>query len=860
MANLDFPQTLAALRQWVCWRPEYDKKYDRDNKVPYSPITHHRASASNPDTWSGLEEALAHKEKYLFPGVGFVFTAESGIVGIDIDHCLDDDGKPNDTATAILAKTPPTYIEISPSGKGLHIFLRGAAPTGGNKNTETGVEMYSSGRYFTMTSLRYASCSDEIADDNGVIKWIHDTFIKAKTAKKATRTADNQTISTGFSSLTDIQLLEAVRASKDSAAFDVLWRGEWQKKYKSQSEADFALCCRLAFWANHDTAQMDRLFKQSGLFREKWNERHHGGGETYGEITLRRACEMTPETYKPSKRREVSIFEQNGSYYRKRGDTISQLTNFLVHPVEMIVAEDEAQLTCDLITDDGEEFRQTLLADDFTNLQKFKKILNRRTIALSFFGTESDLEPFKNFLHTMEWKRKKGVKALGIYMHDKRLVFVTPTGAVGSGGGAVDTIVQLEKYKCLESSILEKPLITADQLVTLAGLLLSYNEPAKTVPILAWTAGCFIKPHLRRNGAKYPHLFLIGEAGSGKSNTLERVILPIFGRSKINAASQITSFTLMRESCSSNIIPQALDEFKPSKLDKLHISWLHNHFRGSYDWLDGIRGRADQTSVTYDLLAPIIVAGEEAADETAIRERTVELLFSKRDLKNNEYVIAFSELSKNGDLLTSFGRTLLDVALCTTPKEASEWYAAGLALFHESSFPSRIVSNLACVYAGLKLIEKLCAAFKLSWDYLFPLPMEACVNNIIFAAREYLLDGGNHNKSLIEQTFEVMARMSLKPNQDFVYETAGKHLCLWLSGVYDRYTRYRKDYAILGEVLTRSQFCKQLEHSEYFIAKDKVKRLGEKTKRVWVIDFERLSRVADVTGFLDTDVSGAGSD
>ncbi len=40
---------------------------------------------------------------------------------------------------------------------------------------------------------------------------------------------------------------------------------------------------------------------------------------------------------------------------------------------------------------------------------------------------------------------------------------------------------------------------------------------------------CFAKEHLRKAGIKFPHLFLIGEAGSGKSNTLERVILPIFG-------------------------------------------------------------------------------------------------------------------------------------------------------------------------------------------------------------------------------------------------------------------------------------------------------------------------------------------
>jgi primase-polymerase (primpol)-like protein len=73
----------------------------------------------------------------VFIGVGFVFAAESEIVGIDIDHCLED-GKLNSVASDMLAHLPPIYIEISPSGKGLHIFLRGVLPPGGNKNSKTG--------------------------------------------------------------------------------------------------------------------------------------------------------------------------------------------------------------------------------------------------------------------------------------------------------------------------------------------------------------------------------------------------------------------------------------------------------------------------------------------------------------------------------------------------------------------------------------------------------------------------------------------------------------------------------------------------------------------------------------------------
>ena len=76
------------------------------------------------------------------------------------------------------------------------------------------------------------------------------------------------------------------------------------------------------------------------------------------------------------------------------------------------------------------------------------------------------------------------------------------------------------------------------------------------------------------------------------------------------AAPQITGFTLMKDAASSNLFPQALDEFKPSKIEKTRLSALYNHFRDSYDGHEGVRGRADQTQVSYALLAPLVVAGE----------------------------------------------------------------------------------------------------------------------------------------------------------------------------------------------------------------------------------------------------------
>jgi hypothetical protein len=61
----------------------------------------------------------------------------------------------------------------------------------------------------------------------------------------------------------------------------------------------------------------------------------------------------------------------------------------------------------------------------------------------------------------------------------------------------------------------------------------------------------------------------------------------------------------------------------------------------------GIRGRADQQTVQYALLALMLVAGEESADEAAVRERSIELLFSKKDLGSAEYKAVFRKLCLN---------------------------------------------------------------------------------------------------------------------------------------------------------------------------------------------------------------------
>ncbi len=843
---MSFPAELKKLRRWVGFRLEPDEKNNgKLRKVPLNVHNGKGARSNDPGTWSDYETAKAVSARCGYSGVGFMFKKEDGYVGIDLDHCYDPGtGTFTETARAILSRQN-TYMEFSPSGEGVHLFFKGRKPEGPSKNTENGVEMYDSARYFTVTENQVPGSLDTVAEAlPDTLPWIQETFLAAKKSagKKKKQAAGGK--------LSDEDVLKKAMAAQNGKEFTALWEGNWQHQYPSQSEADMALCMHLAFWTAKDKEQMDRLFRQSGLFRPKWDEKHYASGAKYGEALLDRAIEQTDNVY--SAGGEIPIFAYEGRYYRKKGDTMHVLTNFILLPAEMIITEDETQMTCDFVTTRGEKFRMSFMSVDLANLQRFKTMLSSKTISLSWFGSEGDLEMFKSFLAGMEWPTRNGVRAMGIYESEGRYVFACAEGTVDARGETSGELIQLEKYQSIRSGILHAEAMTAEMMKKNGKCLLEYNEPAKTAAILGWTAGCFLKPHLAAAGIKYPHLFLIGEAGSGKSTTLERVILPFFSTEKITAATQATPFTLMRESASSNMIPMPLDEFKPSKMDRVRLNTLYNHFRDTYDGHDGLRGRADLSMQTYKLLAPLIVAGEESADEAAIRERSIELLFSKKDLKKDATRAAFGQVQANKDFLNALGRALLTAALSTARAEAVRWHTEGMGLF-DAELPNRVINNLACCRCGLKLLEKVCNTCGFTWDDVFSIPMDDCVKYLEYGTHEYLLDGGNNNKSVMEQTFEVMSRMGLNNGTDYEISEDRKILYIRVSGVYDQYTRYRRDYAVSGEVLSYDQFRKQLRHSDLLVRSNAQHKFNGKNDRCYLVNYELLSSRCDVSGFLNED-------
>src|SRR5829696_7847270 len=139
-------QSIRDLRQWVCWRSE--ERDGKPTKIPYSPLTGERASSTNPDTWAGYSEAVAAYKERGYCGIGLVFTKDDDLVGVDLDHCVNETGEIEDWAREIINELA-SFTEISPSGTGVHILLRATLPDG--RHRKGPIEIYDHSRYFTVS-------------------------------------------------------------------------------------------------------------------------------------------------------------------------------------------------------------------------------------------------------------------------------------------------------------------------------------------------------------------------------------------------------------------------------------------------------------------------------------------------------------------------------------------------------------------------------------------------------------------------------------------------------------------------------------------------------------------------------------
>lgn len=266
-------------------------------KAPVNPYTGGLASVRDACAWSGFEQAQWAQKKYGCDGLGFALNGD-GIIAIDLDDCVswDHDRFHLSKQAEEIVRSLDSYMEFSPSRKGMHIWLFGCLPEAGRRNDVAHIEMYADKRYLTITG-------DPLPDSVGVLEnrtkevfSLYRQFFPGTSKNLGPGCAVERRLTVrpahGYPRivLDDNELLKRARSAKNGSAFSALFDESGLHGYASHSHADQALCNRLAFWSG-DPEQMDRLFRRSARMREKWNR------PDYRDLTIENALKRVDARY-----------------------------------------------------------------------------------------------------------------------------------------------------------------------------------------------------------------------------------------------------------------------------------------------------------------------------------------------------------------------------------------------------------------------------------------------------------------------------------------------------------------------------------------------------------------------------------
>lgn len=644
------PRSLRESPQWVLWR--YEERDGKKTKVPYqatNPKT--RAESTNPQTWAAFDDAQEAFEAGHSDGVGFVFSADDSYFGVDIDSCIDaETGEITDQAAEIVRRLH-SYTELSPSGTGLHIIGKGSLE-GLSGRRKGSVEMYDRDRYFTVTGHVYGSLRGCDGRQNE-LDAVHKLFVER--APEPAGAARAPAGSSG-TTLDDAELLGRIRASKSGPKFDALWSGD-TSGYSSQSEADFALVGMLRFWTQNDAERIDALFRQSGLMRDKWDEKHYSDGKSYGAETVKRIVASGGEVWRSEADRpksgvsgesglglddqpaKVDITILNHGYAvrkeRKVGRELEvyyeQLTNWTFNPTlhlnypgggrgergELVV---NGKGRCEIdLTGNAWDSRRDILESVgayggvcFTNsASDIAKI--RQFISLNYDGLPS----------------ANGVKSYGLHLHkgewievwENRTLSKNETPVLFYAGTPVDP--DSPWHSAPPPSLSERIAEVKSKISDLRNLITPHTSGA----ILGYAVASAFAPRITSHlGNRLPFVFIAGEREAGKTSFAEIVLELVTGqRSRIAKASSMTVYQYDLAYSNANNLLALLDEYRPGEIDD---GQLRKHHDLGVKWRGSGVASKDHG---YFLNAPLIVLGEGFTDDAAALSRGVLYFVEKKN-------------------------------------------------------------------------------------------------------------------------------------------------------------------------------------------------------------------------------------
>lgn len=268
-----------------------DKKMwlaSNEDKKPISPITGMGKEWNKPESWGTYADLEKHLESNPNHIPAIALSKECELVTFDLDNAIDSNGKILPWAQNIIDRLAGAYIEKSSSGRGFHIFAMGSKPGPTTvKSYPSGgkLEIYDTNKAMRLTGEQYRPC-DRLIDLSPVIEDLYHALFPEKNEQEK----DKSTLKKS-PPLKDEEVIELCQRAKNADKFTSLFdRGNLAEHDGDHSSADLSLCSLLAFYTQ-DIAQIDRIFRASKLFRQKWERKD------YRENTIKKALEGLKETY-----------------------------------------------------------------------------------------------------------------------------------------------------------------------------------------------------------------------------------------------------------------------------------------------------------------------------------------------------------------------------------------------------------------------------------------------------------------------------------------------------------------------------------------------------------------------------------
>lgn len=277
-----------------------DGQGHKRSKIPYSPITRRKTATNKPWEWVSYETALnAYNNAPRPQNCGLGFFLGDGFCCLDIDEIQGGISTDNPEIDRAMYFTNQTYTEVSQSGTGIHCFFKvdDEIPPHGSRGKKH--ELYSDGHFIAVTGNALGSSQLAYLEADQFTE-----LVKAYGLDRQDKPISSTVFDRGDRpTLSDEQVLSDMFNSKNGQAIRRLFYDGYHPdpvKNDDDSAKDMALCNQLAFFSFKNPEQMDRLFRQSALYRDKWDERH--GGQTYADMTISEAVN-TPENERTPKKR-----------------------------------------------------------------------------------------------------------------------------------------------------------------------------------------------------------------------------------------------------------------------------------------------------------------------------------------------------------------------------------------------------------------------------------------------------------------------------------------------------------------------------------------------------------------------------